>query len=45
MYEMLWKEACEIIGDWMEEYQEWLDYEADMETNPFAEYDRPPFEE
>lgn len=27
----------EIIGDAMEEVAEWLDYEADMATNPYKE--------
>ena len=29
-------EQFEIMGDLMEEYQEWLDFEADMESNPWG---------
>jgi len=28
-------EQFEIMADAMEEVQEWLDFEADMETHPF----------
>jgi len=28
-------ERYEMMGDLMEEYQEWLDFEADMATNPY----------
>ena len=30
-------EWLEIIGDLIEDYQEWLDYEEDMKTNPYKE--------
>ena len=26
----------EIMGDLMEEYQEWLDFEEDMKSNPWG---------
>ena len=28
-------EYLEIMSDWMDEIQEWLDFEADMATNPY----------
>ena len=28
-------EKYEMMGDLMESYQEWLDFEADMATNPY----------
>ena len=30
-------EQFEIMGDLMEDYQEWLDFEADMATNPYGD--------
>ena len=33
-YEM---EQYEIMGDILEDYQEWIDFEADMATNPYRE--------
>lgn len=30
------RDFWEILGDAMEDLQEWLDFEADMETNPYA---------
>ena len=29
-------EQFEIMGDLIEDYQEWLDFEADMATNPYG---------
>lgn len=29
-------EQFEIMGDLMEDYQEWLDFEEDMESNPWG---------
>jgi len=29
-------EQFEIMGDLMEEYQEWLDFEEDMKSNPWG---------
>jgi len=29
-------EQFEILGDLMEDYQEWLDFEEDMKTNPWG---------
>ena len=43
--ELTWTESLEMMSDMMDDFAEWADFEADMETNPFAEYDRPPFEE
>jgi hypothetical protein len=30
-------EQFEIMGDILEDYQEWLDFEADMATNPYGD--------
>ena len=29
------KDMLEVLGDAMDEVQEWLDFEADMATNPY----------
>jgi hypothetical protein len=29
-------EQFEIMGDLMEDYQEWLDFEEDMKSNPWG---------
>ena len=34
---MMNRDFWEILSDAIEEVQEWAEYEADMETNPWAE--------